>query len=207
MIAPRLRAAEACQIKANWRKVQETFQVQPLTGSAPEEMIVALLKDMSYQGRMSQARSTGRLNSLVPVAIEWTEAGGKMRAEGSTVDISAKGWMAVVPQGFTVGQKLGARRADRMGTGAGVAGSLPRFLGTRVLGIGHGHVRMEPGSASRFSTANRCAPSTFSLPFGRSETYISLGLGGFLGKTPTYGNPVAGSRWQDFARAGGGRNR
>src|SRR6266851_751118 len=101
----------------------------------------------------------------------------------------------------------GARRADRMGTGAGVAGSVPRFLGTRVLGIGDGQVRIEPGSASRFSTANRCAPSTFSLPFGRSETYISLGLGGFLGKTPTYGNPVAGSRWQDFARAGGGRNR
>ena len=69
-------------------------------------MIVALLKDMSYQGRMSQSRSTGRLNSRVPVAIEWTEAGGKMRAEGSTVDISAKGCMAVVPQGFTVGQKL-----------------------------------------------------------------------------------------------------
>jgi len=69
-------------------------------------MIVALLKDMSYQGRMSQSRSTGRLNSRVPVAIEWTEAGGKMRAEGSTVDISAKGCMAVVPRGFTVGQKL-----------------------------------------------------------------------------------------------------
>src|SRR3989442_12241085 len=69
-------------------------------------MIVALLKDMSCQGRMSQSRSTGRLNSRVPVAIEWTEAGGKMRAEGSTVDISAKGCMAVVPQGFSVGQKL-----------------------------------------------------------------------------------------------------
>src|SRR5260370_16909449 len=69
-------------------------------------MSVALLKDMSYPGRMSQARSTGRLNSRVPVGIEWTEAGGKMRAEGSTVDISAKGCMAVVPQGFTVGQKL-----------------------------------------------------------------------------------------------------
>jgi hypothetical protein len=40
------------------------------------------------------------------VAIEWDDAGKKLRAEGYTVDISPKGCLAVIPQGCTVGQKL-----------------------------------------------------------------------------------------------------
>ena len=67
---------------------------------------VALLRDASFEARMNYARSTGRLNSRVAVAIEWNDAGQKLRAEGYTVDISPKGCLAVIPQGFTVGQKL-----------------------------------------------------------------------------------------------------
>jgi hypothetical protein len=55
---------------------------------------------------MNHARSTGRLNSRVAVAIEWDDAGKKLRAEGYTADISPKGCLAVIPQGLTVGQNL-----------------------------------------------------------------------------------------------------
>jgi len=71
-----------------------------------QEKIVALLKDMSYEARVSQIRCSGRVNSRVAVAVEWNEAGKKLRAEGHTADISSKGCLAVIPQGFAVGQKL-----------------------------------------------------------------------------------------------------
>ena len=51
-------------------------------------------------------RSATRVNSRVRVAVEWTEKGETHRAEGHTVDISPKGCLAVVPQGFPVGQKM-----------------------------------------------------------------------------------------------------
>ena len=71
-----------------------------------QEMIVALLKDMSYETRMGHIRSSGRVNSRVAVAVEWNDAGKKQRAEGHTADISSKGCLAVIPQGFAVGQKV-----------------------------------------------------------------------------------------------------
>ena len=71
-----------------------------------QETIVELLKDIGYGARMSQIRSSGRVNSRVAVAVEWNEAGKKLRAEGHTADISAKGCLAVIPQGFAVGQKV-----------------------------------------------------------------------------------------------------
>jgi PilZ domain len=67
---------------------------------------VALLKDASLETRMRYIRSSSRVNSRVPVAVEWTDAGRSLRAEGYTVDIGAKGCLAVVPQGFPVGQRL-----------------------------------------------------------------------------------------------------
>jgi len=69
-------------------------------------MTVALLKDASFETRMRHIRGGGRVNARVAVAIEWTDAGRSLRAEGYTVDIGAKGCLAVVPQGFAVGQKL-----------------------------------------------------------------------------------------------------
>jgi hypothetical protein len=67
---------------------------------------VALLKDMSFEARMRDIRSCGRLNSRVAVAIEWADTGQSLRAEGYTIDIGPRGCLAVVPQGFAVGQKL-----------------------------------------------------------------------------------------------------
>ena len=71
-----------------------------------EEKIIALLQQTNSDSRFRHVRGTGRLNSRVAVAVEWTDAGQNLRAEGYTVDISAKGCLAVVPQGFNVGQKL-----------------------------------------------------------------------------------------------------
>lgn len=67
---------------------------------------MAVLKDAGFDSRLRDIRSSGRLNSRVVVAIEWSDAGRSLRAEGYTVDIGTKGCLAVVPQGFAVGQKL-----------------------------------------------------------------------------------------------------
>ncbi len=67
---------------------------------------MGLLNDSGFETRMGDVRSTPRLNSRVAVAVEWSEAGQNLRAEGYTIDIGARGCLAVVPQGFSVGQKL-----------------------------------------------------------------------------------------------------
>jgi hypothetical protein len=69
---------------------------------------VALLREMKATGfgtPMEHHRIQGRLNSRVPIAIEWSEVGQPLRAEGYTIDISPKGGLAVVAQGFTLGQR------------------------------------------------------------------------------------------------------
>ena len=64
------------------------------------------VEQAKFEERFRHIRGTGRLNSRVPIAIEWTEAGQTRRVEGYTRDISSKGCMAVVPQELAVGQKL-----------------------------------------------------------------------------------------------------
>ena len=51
-------------------------------------------------------RAGTRVNSRVPVGVEWNEGGEMRKAQGYTVDISPKGCMAIVAQGFAVGQKM-----------------------------------------------------------------------------------------------------
>jgi hypothetical protein len=70
------------------------------------ESLVPFLNAENFEARMNYTRKVSRLNSRVNVAIEWTEDGRALRAEGFTMDVSATGCLAVVPQGFTVGQKL-----------------------------------------------------------------------------------------------------
>jgi hypothetical protein len=67
---------------------------------------VALVRDVSFEDRFRGVRSTGRLNSRVAVAVEWADAGQSLRAEGYTVDIGAKGCLAIVPHEFAVGERL-----------------------------------------------------------------------------------------------------
>ena len=60
----------------------------------------------SLEARTQTLRAGVRVNSRVPVAVEWAESGRAMRAEGYTVDASTKGCLAVIPQEFPVGQRL-----------------------------------------------------------------------------------------------------
>jgi len=57
-------------------------------------------------GRTGQLRATVRLNSRVPLAVEWNEGGEQHSEIGYTVDVSPNGCLAIVRQGFPVGQKL-----------------------------------------------------------------------------------------------------
>jgi hypothetical protein len=55
---------------------------------------------------MQHLRAGARLNSRIKIALEWVEDGRTLRVEGHTLDVSPKGCLAIVPQGFTVGQRL-----------------------------------------------------------------------------------------------------
>ena len=66
-----------------------------------------LLQDhLKFEPQGKDVRGSSRLNSRVPVALESTESGQLVRAEGFTKDISARGCMAIVPQGFKIGEKV-----------------------------------------------------------------------------------------------------
>ena len=68
--------------------------------------------EMNYALKMLQyMRAGARVNCRVQVVVEWTENGATHQAEGYTVDISPKGCLAIVPQGFAVGQKLRLKNA------------------------------------------------------------------------------------------------
>jgi PilZ domain len=70
-----------------------------------QEKIVAPVNE-TFEMRLKHLRAGVRLNSRVALAVEWTDAGRRLKAEGYTVDISPKGCLAVIPQGFAVGQRL-----------------------------------------------------------------------------------------------------
>lgn len=65
-----------------------------------------LASDLPKDPIIDQPRASVRLNSRVPVAVEWDEAGQKQRTEGCTVDVSRRGCQAILPHAFTVEQKL-----------------------------------------------------------------------------------------------------
>jgi hypothetical protein len=71
-----------------------------------QEKTVALGNMFSFDERAQNNRAGTRVNSRVPVAVEWAESGRAMRAEGYTKDASTKGCLALIPQGFPVGQRL-----------------------------------------------------------------------------------------------------
>ena len=69
-------------------------------------MIVPLSEGVRFDERTRQIRGTGRVNSRVRVALEWNDAGKDVRAEGYTIDTSAKGCMVVLPQTVPVGESV-----------------------------------------------------------------------------------------------------
>jgi hypothetical protein len=67
---------------------------------------VPLVNDIGSETRTKKLRAGARLNSRVAIAVEWKEDRRTLRAEGYTVDVSPKGCLAIVPQGFAMGQRL-----------------------------------------------------------------------------------------------------
>ena len=64
------------------------------------------VNEQNFSERMKHLRAGARLNSRVPISVEWTEANARHSVTGWTVDVGAKGCLAIVPQGFAIGQKL-----------------------------------------------------------------------------------------------------
>jgi PilZ domain-containing protein len=72
----------------------------------PKGTSVALQENVKFEQKGKEIRGVSRLNSRVRVAIECSEDGQTVRAEGYTKDISTRGCLAVVPHAFAVGQKV-----------------------------------------------------------------------------------------------------
>jgi hypothetical protein len=68
--------------------------------------MVTSLSDPKSEMCGKGTRAGTRLNSRVAIAVEWTESGRELRAEGHTVDVSPKGCLAIVAQVFHVGDHL-----------------------------------------------------------------------------------------------------
>jgi hypothetical protein len=77
-----------------------------LAARESKETTVSVLKEANQAARAEYMRSGLRLNSRVKIQVEWTEKGKKHTVEGYTIDISPNGCLAILPQGFGVGQKL-----------------------------------------------------------------------------------------------------
>jgi len=78
----------------------------PLVGPLPGGLIVGLANDVSYVTKMRHMRAGIRLNSRINLRVEWKERRQTLSAEGYTVDVSPKGCLAIVAQGFPLGQKM-----------------------------------------------------------------------------------------------------
>jgi|HubBroStandDraft_6_1064221.scaffolds.fasta_scaffold01322_15 hypothetical protein len=78
-------------------------------GEVKETTTVSAIKEASEGARAHYMRSGVRLNSRIKIRLEWTEKGETHTVDGYTMDVSTKGCLAIVPQGFGVGQKLRLR--------------------------------------------------------------------------------------------------
>ena len=74
--------------------------------SRNREKRVLTAKEQSFSDRMKHVRAGARVNSRVPISVEWEEAKARHSVNGWTVDVGPKGCLAIVPQGFAIGQKL-----------------------------------------------------------------------------------------------------
>jgi len=59
-----------------------------------------------FSTRMKHIRASARLNSRVPISVEWQEGNQRHTADGWTVDVGQGGCLAIVPQGFAIGQRM-----------------------------------------------------------------------------------------------------
>jgi len=67
---------------------------------------VAKIEQSAEESKRKHIRGTGRVNAQVAFTVEWQEGEKTLQAAGYTVDVSVRGCMAVVNQGFPVGQRV-----------------------------------------------------------------------------------------------------
>ena len=67
---------------------------------------MALIDQTPDVTQRKHIRAAGRVNSRVALTVEWQEGGRTLQTTGYTVDVSSGGCMAIVEQGFPVGQKM-----------------------------------------------------------------------------------------------------
>jgi hypothetical protein len=67
---------------------------------------VLTAKEQNLSERRKHLRAGARVNSRVPISVEWEEANARHSVRGWTVDVGPKGCLAIVPQGFAIGQRL-----------------------------------------------------------------------------------------------------
>jgi hypothetical protein len=67
---------------------------------------VLTANEPNFATRMKHIRAGARVNSRVPIIVEWEEKHEQHSVQGYTVDVGPKGCLAIVPQGFAMGQKL-----------------------------------------------------------------------------------------------------
>ena len=63
-------------------------------------------EQQNFVTRLKHLRAGNRVNSRVPITVEWEEADERHSATGYTVDVSSRGCLAIVPEGLATGQKL-----------------------------------------------------------------------------------------------------
>ena len=81
-------------------------RLMDLVGRLHGGLIVEFANDISYATKMRHMRVGIRLNSRISLRVEWKEHRETLSADGYTVDISPKGCLAIVAQGFPLGQKM-----------------------------------------------------------------------------------------------------
>jgi len=69
-------------------------------------MGVLTANESNFAARMKHIRAGARVNSRVPIQIEWEEAQATHSVKGYTMDVGPNGCLAIVPQGFAIGQHL-----------------------------------------------------------------------------------------------------
>lgn len=101
-----------------------------------------MANEQGLSERMKHLRAGARVNSRVPIRVEWSEANAHHSVNGWTVDIGTKGCLAIVSQGFAIGQKLrlvnlvNKNAADAVLIWRGHEGRTGWELGLELQGVG-----------------------------------------------------------------------
>lgn len=65
-----------------------------------------VVKQPDFGSPLEHHRTQGRLNSRVPIGLEWTDGSQQFRTDGCTIDVSPRGCLALVTLEFKAGQHL-----------------------------------------------------------------------------------------------------